>query len=162
MKIKKKLKDLTFEEYKDWKFENCIGKDCSRCAFGCVNCSWVPDKYTCGGDTRGGDICWINNKDSYSDEFLNQEIEIGINTLDKVEKEYLKHILRPFKNRVRYIIKENWPDLSDTETISIAINSIENSSCISTEYIAFPFFKQGTMYKNMEIGKKYTLEELGL
>ena len=156
MIVKKKLKDLTFEEYKNWKFENCIGKDCARCAFGCVNCSWV-DEDTCGGDT-----CWVNNKDSYSDKFLNQETEIEIDILDKVEKEYLGNVIRPFKNRVRYIIKENWPDLSCTENIAIAINSIENSSCISTEYIAFPIFKQGTMYKNMQVDKQYTLEELGL
>lgn len=153
MIIKKKLRDLTFEEYKDWKLKNCTPiKTCTKCEFGCVTCSWFPNEKT----------CWVNNKDSYSDKFLNQETEIEIDILDKVEKEYLGNVIRPFKNRVRYIIKENWPDLSCTENIAIAINSIENSSCISTEYIAFPIFKQGTMYKNMQVDKQYTLEELGL
>lgn len=155
MKIKKKLRDLTFEEYKDWKFENCIGKDCARCAFGCVNCSWV-DEDTCGGDT-----CWINNKDSYSDKFLNQEINIP-DILDKQEKEYLRNVIKPFKNNIQYIIKQTGPDHSDTEYITTFINSITNTDWLDQEYIVVPFFKKGTMYKNMEVDKEYTLEELGL
>lgn len=160
MKIKKKLKDLTFEEYKDWKFENCIGKNCARCAFGCVNCSWVPDKYICEGDTRGGDICWINNKDSYSDEFLNQEIEIGINTLNKVEKEYLRNVIKPFRNRVKYITKE--AEINGYECIVMDVTNPIVGYYFDTEYIYLPYFGRGTMYTNMKVGKKYTLEELGL
>ena len=30
------------------------------------------------------------------------------------------------------------------------------------ENIGFPYFKKGTMYKGMELGKRYTLEELEL
>lgn len=155
MKIKKKLRDLTFEEYKYWKFENCIGKDCARCAFGCVNCSWV-DEDTCGGDT-----CWINNKDSYSDKFLNQEINIP-DILDKQEKEYLRNVIKPFRNRVKSIAKGN--DTNGYEFILICVSYPINKSngCSDTDYVFLPIFKQGTMYKNMEVGKKYPLEELGL
>ena len=154
MIVKKKLKDLTFEEYKNWKFENCIGKDCARCAFGCVNCSWV-DEDTCGGDT-----CWVNNKDSYSDKFLNQEINIP-DILDKQEKEYLRNVIKPFRNRVKYITKE--AEINAYESIVMdVINPLNASFYFGTEYINLPYFKQGTMYKNMEVGKKYTLEELGL
>ena len=154
MIIKKRLKDLTFEEYKDWKFKNCIGKDCARCAFGCVNCSWV-DEDTCGGDT-----CWINNKDSYSDKFLNQEINIP-DILDKQEKEYLRNVIKPFRNRVKYITKEAEINAYDYIVMDV-INPLNASFYFGTEYIYLPYFKQGTMYKNMEVGKKYTLEELGL
>lgn len=153
MIIKKKLKDLTFEEYKDWKEKNCTPiKTCTKCEFGCVTCSWFPNEKT----------CWVNNKDSYSDKFLNQETEIEIDILDKVEKEYLRNVIKPFKNNIQYIIKQTGPDHSDYEYITIFINSITNTDWLDQEYIVFPYFKKGTMYKNMEIGKKYTLEELGL
>ena len=153
MKIKKKLRDLTFEEYKDWKFKNCTPiKTCTKCEFGCVTCSWFPNEKT----------CWVNNKDSYSDKFLNQETEIEIDILDKVEKEYLQNVIKPFKNNIQYIIKQTGQDHSDYEYITIFINSITNTDWLDQEYIVFPYFKKGTMYKNMEIGKKYTLEELGL
>lgn len=155
MKIKKKLRDLTFEEYKNWKFENCIGKDCARCAFGCVNCSWV-DEDTCGGDT-----CWINNKDSYSDKFLNQEINIP-DILDKQEKEYLRNVIKPFRYRVKSISKEN--AINGYEYISIGVSYPINKSngCSDTDHVFLPLFKRGTMYNNMKVEKQYTLEELGL
>ena len=163
MKIKK-LKDLTFEEYKNWKEENCIGKDCARCAFGCVNCSWIPDKYTCGGDTCGGDTCWINNKDSYSDKFLNQEIEIEIeapNILTDKEKKYLQNVIKPFRNRVEDIAK--YDDINGYSYISIGVSyPINAGSIFNIEHVWLPHFKRGTMYKNMKVGKKYTLEELEL
>lgn len=153
MIIKKKLRDLTFEEYKDWKFKNCTPiKTCTKCEFGCVTCSWFPNEKT----------CWVNNKDSYSDKFLNQETEIEIDILDKVEKEYLQNVIKPFKNNIQYIIKQTGQDHSDYEYITIFINSITNTDWLDQEYIVFPYFKKGTMYKNMEIGKKYILEELGL
>ena len=153
MIIKKKLRDLTFEEYKDWKFKNCTPiKTCTKCEFGCVTCSWFPNEKT----------CWVNNKDSYSNKFLNQETEIEIDILDKVEKEYLRNVIKPFKNNIQYIIKQAGQDHSDYEYITIFINSITNTDWLDQEYIVFPYFKKGTMYKNMEIGKKYTLEELGL
>ena len=57
MIIKKKLRDLTFEEYKDWKFKNCTPiKTCTKCEFGCVTCSWFPNEKT----------CWVNNQNTKS------------------------------------------------------------------------------------------------
>ena len=71
--------------------------------------------------------------------------------LDEEEKEYLSNIIKPFRNKVEYIVKET---SSDNEYITI---SIKNDSDLS-----FPNFKKGTMYKGMEEDKEYTLEELGL
>lgn len=48
----------------------------------------------------------------------------------------------------------------DYHTVSIYAESI--SSEISTEVIDLPLFETGTMYKGMEINKRYSLEELGL
>lgn len=60
---KKKLRDLTKEEYDKWLYKNC--GDCSECIFRKVMCA-----DSCYKDS------WINNKDLYCDEFLNQEIEV--------------------------------------------------------------------------------------
>ena len=62
-KKKKKLRDLTVEEYKKWLdnyHEN--GHNCKGCIFSGTD-------YT----IRYG---WINHKDLYSDKFLDQEIEV--------------------------------------------------------------------------------------
>lgn len=61
-KKKKKLRDITIEEYTTWKTKNC--SKCKNCILKNVNCS----EYVVG--------CWINNKDLYSDKFLDQEVEV--------------------------------------------------------------------------------------
>lgn len=71
--------------------------------------------------------------------------------LDDTEKEYLRTVIKPFRDDVEYI-KKNYH--IEYEYISIYIKNDCN--------ICFPNFKKGTMYKNMEIDKEYSLEELGL
>lgn len=71
--------------------------------------------------------------------------------LDDVEKEYLSAVIKPFKDRVKYINK--W-DCPIGEFIEIGISN--------DAAIPFPNFKKGTMYKGMEVNKNYTLKELGL
>ena len=72
--------------------------------------------------------------------------------LDDAEKRYLSAVIRPFRYKVQSVTK------------GLKINGKE-------EYIEidvggcpmfFPDFKSNTMYKGMELGKEYTLEELGL
>lgn len=77
-----------------------------------------------------------------------QEKEI----LDEAEKRYLKAVIRPFKNRVINIVKENCCD--GNCYISISLNNAEE--------IFLPNFKKGTMYNGMEEDKEYTLKELRL
>ena len=60
---KKKLRDLTEEEYIGWWKSNC-NSVCDDCPFNNVYCGPVKDK------------SWIKHKDLYSDKFLNQEIRI--------------------------------------------------------------------------------------
>lgn len=60
---KKKLRDLTPEEYNKWIKKNCNG-ECGECIFRTSACD--EDK----------NYCWIHNKDLYSDKFLDQEIEV--------------------------------------------------------------------------------------
>ncbi len=82
---------------------------------------------------------------------LTLEVEEPI--LDEAERKYLSGIIRPFRDRVRYIQKIVY-SLEEKEFIVIV--------CISCGNIIFPDFKKGSMYKGMELNKGYTLEELGL
>lgn len=77
--------------------------------------------------------------------------------LDDVEKEYLSEVIKPFRNKIATISK---------------LHTYDNINYENNEYIYFgmkdrrgyslPLFKQGTMYKGMQQGKHYTLQELGL
>ena len=64
---KKKLRDLTKDEWDKWLNKNCgFATDCSKCdkcIFNNVMC------YT-------ENCIWLNHKDLYSDKFLDQEIEV--------------------------------------------------------------------------------------
>ncbi len=75
--------------------------------------------------------------------------------LDEMEKEYLSNFIKPFRDRVYYIYKtDSYGEHDDTEEINIEYDNYFE--------VALPDFKKGTMYKNMELDKEYTLEELGL
>lgn len=150
MMIKKKLKDISLEEFKVWSIKNCK-LSCEKCVF---------SKVYCDGSLRN---CWINNKDIYSDKFLNQEIEIETDILSEKEKEYLKSIIRPFKNRVKYIEKKISMNCmgSTFYYITIATKSVANDNII--EITALPYFNlESKMYNGMELNEEYTLKELKL
>ena len=70
--------------------------------------------------------------------------------LDKTEKRYLKDVIRPFRNKVTYIKKVCY------------LNQEHLVIQLDYDYFYLPYFKKGTMYKNMETDKRYTLEELHL
>lgn len=62
---KKKLRDLTPKEWDKWIDKECQLTDCDNCIFRNVPCTRSINKQS-----------WVNNKDLYSDKFLNQEIEV--------------------------------------------------------------------------------------
>ena len=80
--------------------------------------------------------------------------EVKQEILDEAEKRYLKGVIRPFKDKVKYIEKCKSVTYKDDSYICIYM---ENNTSI-----ALPYFESKTMYKNMENDKEYTLEELGL
>lgn len=83
-------------------------------------------------------------------------VKIAKPILDEAEKRYLSNIIKPFINKVKFIVK-NKKFSGSYEYISISyIDSTGDYAII------FPDFKLGTMYRGMEIGKLYTLRELGL
>ena len=153
MKIKKKLRDVTPSEYREWEKKHCALNtiDCANCAFHYVMCrSWGPS--------------WVKHKNLYSDNFLDQEIEIEAkDVLDEVEKKYLKSIIRPFKDRVEYIEKKISMNCTGSTFyyITIATKSVVNDNVM--EITALPYFNlESKMYEGMELNKEYTLKELGL
>lgn len=74
--------------------------------------------------------------------------------LDDKEKEYLRNVIRPFRDKMKHIVKsEIFFANCSKEYIAIALQEGP---------IIFPNFEKGTMYKGMKPNKKYTLEELGL
>lgn len=71
--------------------------------------------------------------------------------LDEVEKKYLGDVVRPFRDRVRNIVK-----IDGVVGIYISIRIKGEAS------IDLPYLKNKNMYKGMEVDKEYTLKELGL
>ena len=92
---------------------------------------------------------WIGNEEYTG--ILERELKKYEQILDTAEKRYLKNVIRPFKDRVISIIKEN--DFGD-DYIKI---ELENG-----DFANLPNFAKGTMYKGMKKEKKYTLKELEL
>ncbi len=72
--------------------------------------------------------------------------------LDDVEKKYLSAVIKPFRKKVMNVIKIQCRE--ERQCIRIRI-------CVG-DYAELPLFENNTMYKGMEVGKYYTLEELGL
>lgn len=142
--MKIKLKDLTYEQYREWEYQNCNKKitNCEKCIFDKVRC----DSYL--------NCCWINHKELYSETFLDQEVEIEVEggILTEEEKEYLANIIKPFRNEVEYIEKYNYSNNPQY----LRIKMIDNTS------IFIPLSKIKKYYKNIEVKREYTLEELGL
>ena len=73
--------------------------------------------------------------------------------LDKEEKEWLEHFLRPFRNKVQYIVKHKADDITNGEFIYVKL---------ADDCVWLPYFEVNTMYKGMKADKQYTLEELAL
>lgn len=140
--MKKKIRDLTSEEYGKWELKNCIGIDCRDCPFKYVNCECEM---------------WVNHKDMYSNKFLDQEVDIpSPHILDKKEHDYLRAVCKPFE--VVYICKNE----TGVGNQWIAIRTKSQFYCGLTASWSMPFFDHNTMYKNMEVNKKYTIEDLEL
>ena len=85
-------------------------------------------------------------------EWLEEEYKPPI--LDDVEKAYLSAVIKPFRKDIEYIVKfKRYSDKK--EYIYMTMKKDD-------DYCTLPVFEKGTMYKGMELNKRYTLEELGL
>ena len=77
--------------------------------------------------------------------------------LDDAEKRYLKGVIRPFRDRVKYIKKICVDHLYDEPDYQICIIFNDGNDAMN-----FPSFDASHMYKCMEEDRAYTLDELGL
>lgn len=84
--------------------------------------------------------------------WLEEEYKPAILT-DK-EKAYLSAVIKPFRKDIEYIekFKSNYVG---KEYIYIVMKKDD-------DYCKLPRFFKGTMYRGMELNKRYTLKELGL
>lgn len=121
----------------------------------------LEEEFKIKGDNSDYDTYRLTNKGLLdSDSFicgycltslLTGKLEIEKNILDEVEKRYLENLLRPFKNRVKYVEKIHY----QKEYLYICLDKADD--CIT-----LPYFKKNTMYVGMEPEKEYTLKELRL
>ena len=140
---KKVNKVLNKEKYKD-ELEKVLseslavsksGEMCRCIEIACGKCIFYG-----GGDDKCTEksTAWLNSE--YKD----------ITMLTEEEKAYITEVIKPFRDKVTGILKGD----NGSEFIRI---SVENDGAFR-----LPYFKKGSMYKNMKTNKKYKLEELGL
>lgn len=73
--------------------------------------------------------------------------------LDDAERKYLTAVIKPFREKIEYI-RKNESAYKDKQFISIGLYDGDG--------MHFPYLDDDSMYKGMELDKKYSLEELGL
>jgi hypothetical protein len=93
------------------------------------------------------DIVKVERPVKYETVFEREEV------LDETEKKYLAEVIRPFRKRIQFIQKRK----EITE-----INPYIRIVCEDNDKLVFPYITDNSMYKGMEVNKKYTLKELGL
>ena len=76
--------------------------------------------------------------------------------LDDVEKEYLSYLIKPFRQRIKYFYKYSCGN-GEYEAIAAIMETYGYF-----DYLTFPKFKKGSMYKGMGLMREYTLNDLGL
>lgn len=85
--------------------------------------------------------------------WLEEEYEPTI--LAEKEKAYLSAVIKPFRKRIEYIERMDNSFVNGNQHQFLCIS-------LTNDYCCLPLFKKDTMYKGMEVNKRYTLEELGL
>lgn len=125
---------------------------------------------------HAGDYIWLDEKNTLKNK-NGSEVSVAVDfdfmtkneweiyeepVLDKEEKEYLSAVIKPFRNRVTDITKveDNVASFYSLYSLRICVHL----GFIDKYYEIYlpPFEKKSSMYKNMEVGKEYTLKELGL
>lgn len=116
--------------------------------FGAISLTYFTEDLKDADGLQENDIVKVERPVKYETVFERKE-EI----LDEVEKKYLTEVIRPFRKRIQFIQKKK----EITE-----INPYIRIVCEDNDKLVFPYITDKTMYKGMEVNKKYTLKELGL
>ncbi len=94
---------------------------------------------------KDSDIKWIWEREEEKEQK---------DALDEEEKEYLSVVIKPIRDIIDYIMKRRTLD-GESDYIVMSLNN-------EGEWFILPYFKHDTMYKGMNFGKQYTVDELGL
>ena len=129
------------------KYTKCVRRLQNEFSFIELNIFTENLKFSASKD-RGMDVIKVERPVKYVTAFERVE-EI----LNEAEKEYLKAVIKPFRNKIKYIQKTKI-FMENEAYIEIATKD-DDTACL-------PSFDQDKMYKGMEVDKKYSLEELGL
>ena len=144
IKYAKEIQQMLNQEYFEcslWNIRN--GKRASE------DCRHIPESF----DPVSGRDEFCKKCLCESLEWLNQEYKEPI--LDDVEREYLSAVIKPFRNKVKNIVKISGIGKSKEQYIRIVLGELD--------FMNFPNFNKNTgMYKGMEADRLYSLEELGL
>ena len=95
----------------------------------------------------------VNFKTGVLNQLLNGEykvVKIPKQILTDEEKEYLSAVVKPFRDEVKHISKNQY---YGEEWIQIRTKS---------GLALLPSFKEGLMYNGMEVGKEYSVKELDI
>lgn len=152
------LRDLTLEQYKEIVNNNCAGARCNNCIFRNVMC-YATSKN-----------CWVNHKELYSDDFLDQELEIEEKLLlNEKEKDFIKKFIKEYimarcenyRNYSVQLIKRRGLRLlwvyKKYETIYLRNPIVEYYE--TKEYFISASIDK---FNQLEMGRDYTMEELGI
>ena len=154
IKENKKLKDLTYDEYAKFKSFECgyYGK-CDNCPFRTGNCE-NPDSPD----------SWFNNKEMYSEGFLEQVLPVDKELLDDEDRRHLTNIfnLINVRNKDIHSIRKLVGKSSGKKLGYIEIIFNSNVEDYGEERFLGPLFNPEKRFKELEDNKKYKIENLGL
>lgn len=154
IKENKKLKDLTYDEYAKFKIFECGNYvKCNNCPFRTGNCESPDSKDS-----------WFNNKEMYSEDFLNQEIPVDKEILDEEDRRYLTNMynLINVRNKDIYSICKFAVHFSGKKVGYIEIRFNSNVKDYGEERFLGPLFNPEEKFLKLDTGRNYKLEELGL
>lgn len=115
--------------------------------FGAISLTYFTEDLKDADGLQENDIVKVERPVKYETVFERKE-EI----LDGTEKKYLARVIKPFRHKVKSIMKRS-------EHSSLCYIKI----CLKNGDAAYlPCFKENSMYKGMELNREYSLKELGL
>jgi hypothetical protein len=136
MKKTIKLRDMTFDQFGDYAKHLC-GQHCLNC----------PLNFVCNAYHS-----WTEHKKSFTNEFLDQTIEIEVpDLLTEEEKSLLKQLVKLSARRITGI--EFGEEENDIYVGFMVAELLEDNERFD--------FKKG-LFKGVEMGKLYSLSDLGL
>lgn len=111
--------------------------------------------------TVNGLFYYDNRTFTWEKSLLLDDILIGTrkiikSILTEKEKEYLSAVVKPFKDKVSYIVKQQ--GFKDDKKLSVEFIIIY----VDDDKLILPSYDKGTLYKDMKLMEKYTIEDLGL